>query len=78
MLRERLLKLGARVMVSVRRWVIHLPTSFPYLHCLPSYRLPFGRAERINLSTFYNPKIDWVALLAKVCHHLSKLTFEPD
>jgi len=30
-LRERLLKLGARVMVSVRRWVIHLPTSFPFL-----------------------------------------------
>ena len=36
MLRERLLKLGARVLVSVRRWVIHLPTSFPYL---PAFRL---------------------------------------
>jgi hypothetical protein len=35
-LRERLLKLGARVLVSVRRWVIHLPTSFPYL---PAFRL---------------------------------------
>src|SRR5580700_1032765 len=35
-LRERLLKLGARVMVSVRRWVIHLPTSFPFL---PAFRL---------------------------------------
>ena len=34
-LRERLLKLGARVMVSVRRWVIHLPTSFPFL---PAFR----------------------------------------
>jgi hypothetical protein len=31
-LRERLLKLGTRVMVSVRRLVIHLPTSFPFLH----------------------------------------------
>jgi hypothetical protein len=30
-LRERLLKLGARVMVSVRRLVIHLPASFPFL-----------------------------------------------
>ena len=35
-LRERLLKLGARVMVSVRRLVIHLPASFPFL---PAFRL---------------------------------------
>jgi hypothetical protein len=30
-LRERFLKLGARVMVSVRRMVVHLPRSFPFL-----------------------------------------------
>ena len=30
-LRERLLKLGARVLSSVRRVVVHLPTSFPFL-----------------------------------------------
>ncbi len=30
-LRERLLKLRARVMVSVRRMVLHLPASFPFL-----------------------------------------------
>ena len=30
MLRERLLKLGARVLVSVRRVVVHLPASFPF------------------------------------------------
>jgi hypothetical protein len=30
-LRERLLKLGARVLVSVRRVVVHLPTAFPFL-----------------------------------------------
>jgi len=30
-LRERLLKLGARVIGSVRRLVIHLPASFPFL-----------------------------------------------
>jgi Transposase DDE domain group 1 len=35
-LRERLLKLGARVMVSVRRLVIHLPASSPFL---PAFRL---------------------------------------
>ena len=29
-LRERLLKLGARVLVSVRRVVVHLPASSPY------------------------------------------------
>jgi len=35
LLRERLLKLGARVMVSARRLVIHLPASFPFL---PAFR----------------------------------------
>ena len=30
MLRERLLKLGARVMVSIRRITVHLPVSFPF------------------------------------------------
>lgn len=34
-LRKRLLKLGARVVRSVRRVLIHLPTSFP---CLGSFR----------------------------------------
>jgi hypothetical protein len=34
-LRERLLKLGARVLVSVRRAVVHLPASFPFL---PEFR----------------------------------------
>src|SRR6516162_2763451 len=31
-LRQRFLKLGAQVIVSVRRIVLHLPQSFPYLH----------------------------------------------
>ena len=35
MLRERLLKLGARVVGSVRRVVVHLPASFPFL---PTFR----------------------------------------
>jgi hypothetical protein len=30
-----LLKLGARVLVSVRRVVVHLPSSFPFL---PAFR----------------------------------------
>jgi hypothetical protein len=30
-LRKRLLKLGARVAVSARRMVLHLPASFPFL-----------------------------------------------
>jgi Transposase DDE domain group 1 len=30
-LRERFLKLGARVVVSVRRMVVHMPQSFPFL-----------------------------------------------
>jgi hypothetical protein len=34
-LRERLLKLGARVLVSARRVVVHLPASFPFL---PTFR----------------------------------------
>lgn len=30
-LRERFLKIGAQVVVSARRIVLHLPRSFPYL-----------------------------------------------
>ena len=30
-LRDRLLKIGARVVVSVRRIVLHLPDTFPYI-----------------------------------------------
>lgn len=35
-LRDRLLKIGARLVVSVRRFVIHLPASYPFL-------TPWGR-----------------------------------
>jgi len=35
-LREQLLKLGARVLVSVRRVVVHLPASCPFL---PTFRI---------------------------------------
>jgi hypothetical protein len=41
-LRERLLKLGARVLVSVRRVVVHLPASFPYLTAFRRVALGFG------------------------------------
>ena len=42
MLRERLLKLGARVLISVRRVVVHLPTSFPFLDTFRRVALAFG------------------------------------
>lgn len=41
-LRQRLLKLGARVIVSVRRVVLHLPVSFPFLHSFRKLALAFG------------------------------------
>jgi len=41
-LRERLLKLGARVMVSVRRMVLHLPASFPFLPAFQQVALALG------------------------------------
>lgn len=41
-LRERLLKLGARVIVSVRRVVLHLPTAFPFLHTFRQVALALG------------------------------------
>ena len=41
-LRERLLKLGARVLVSVRRVVVHLPASFPYLSVYRRMALGLG------------------------------------
>ena len=44
MLRERLLKLGARVLVSVRRVVVHLPASFPFLPAFRFVALALGAA----------------------------------
>jgi hypothetical protein len=41
-LRERLLKLGAYVVVSVRRVVIHLPVSFPFRASFRKIALTFG------------------------------------
>jgi Transposase DDE domain group 1 len=41
-LRERLLKLGARVLVSVRRVVVHLPASFPFLPAFRQVALALG------------------------------------
>lgn len=44
-LRERLLKLGAWVGVSVRRVVIHLPVSFPFLASFRQIALSFGASS---------------------------------
>jgi hypothetical protein len=44
MLRERLLKLGARVLVSVRRVVVHLPATFPFLPAFRRVALALGAA----------------------------------
>jgi len=41
-LRERLLKLGVHVVVSVRRIVLHLPTSTPFLHAWRHIALALG------------------------------------
>jgi Transposase DDE domain group 1 len=44
MLRERLLKLGARVLASVRRVVVPLPDSFPFLPAFRRGALALGAA----------------------------------
>src|SRR5580658_1466094 len=41
-LRERLLKLGARVVTSVRRTVVHFPSTFPYLRTFHKVSLALG------------------------------------
>jgi hypothetical protein len=41
-LRERFLKLGARVMVSIRRMVVHLPQSFPFLATFQHMAMTLG------------------------------------
>lgn len=41
-LRERLLKLGAHVVISVRRMVLHLPQSFPYLNSFHRIAVSLG------------------------------------
>ena len=43
-LREQLLKLGAHVLVSVRRVVVHLPASFPFLPIFHRVALALGAA----------------------------------
>jgi hypothetical protein len=45
MLRERLLKLGARVLVSVRRRVVHRPASFPFLSSFRQVALALGASS---------------------------------
>jgi hypothetical protein len=44
-LRERLLKLGAQVVVSVRRVVMHLPVSFPFLKSFRQIAVALGAAS---------------------------------
>jgi Transposase DDE domain group 1 len=41
-LRERLLKIGAAVVISVRRVVLRLPQSFPFLHSFRQIALSLG------------------------------------
>jgi hypothetical protein len=41
-LRDRLLKIGARVVVSVRRFVLHLPASFAWLTPWKRLAVSFG------------------------------------
>src|ERR1019366_5492556 len=41
-LRERFLKLGARVVASVRRMVLHLPQSFPFLAAFRHMAMELG------------------------------------
>jgi hypothetical protein len=43
--RERLLKLGAQGVVSVRRGGIHLPASFPFLSSFRKIALAFGASS---------------------------------
>lgn len=42
MLRQRLLKVGAHVVASVRRVLVHLPTSFPFLDTFRKVALALG------------------------------------
>ena len=44
-LRERFLKLGARVLASVRRLVVHLPQSFPYLAAFQKISMGLGASQ---------------------------------
>jgi hypothetical protein len=41
-LREHFLKLGAQVIVTVRRIVLHLPQAFPYRHSFHRLALSLG------------------------------------
>ena len=54
-LRERLLKLGAHVVVSVRRVVVHLPVSFPFLASFRQIALSFGTLLSVSFVAAMNP-----------------------
>jgi len=41
-LREHFLKLGAQVIVTCARIVLHLPQAFPYRHSFPRLALSLG------------------------------------
>jgi len=49
-LRERLLKLGAQVKVSLRRVAIHLPVSFPLLNSFRQIDLALGALSSRKIS----------------------------
>jgi hypothetical protein len=64
-LRERFLKIGARVIASVRRIVLHFPQAFPYLHSFRRLALRLG-------PHFSNHKLTLVAHFLEVSSCASK------
>ena len=73
-LRERFLKLGAQVVSSVRRIVLHLPQSFPYLDSFHHLALSLG-AQTGKLSDLLNPKPTLVTHLVEVSRGSSQSEF---
>ena len=56
-LRDRLLKLGAHVVGSVRRVVLHLPTATPDLHAWRQHRACTRRPRRMGPASARQPRI---------------------
>jgi Transposase DDE domain group 1 len=76
-LRERFLKLGAQVVVSVRRIVLHLPHSFPDFDSVQTSCFQFRRSERVTAPPRRPREFLLVNLLLEVSSLLSQFSLGP-
>ena len=76
-LREHFLKLGAQVIVTVRRIVLHLPQAFPYRDSFHRLALSLGRSNWLSCPAAPPRKFLLVNLLFEVCNFVFRSSLGP-